>query len=101
MSLKLKVLDAKKDTHQLDNSRFLDVHFNIVEVDEEGNEKVVAERRLGFPIDAPKEVVEKALADYLLVFKSDLDLSAANADFEAKEKSADEVIAGLADKEIG
>lgn len=91
MAFKMKVIGAKKDDLQCDNSRFIDVHF-VIE-DAEGEQ--VAERHLGFPIDATREFIDEALNKYVQTFGLDASQAEASKEREAVEKSADKVIDDL------
>jgi hypothetical protein len=91
MEYSTKITDAKKGFSLADNESFIDVSFNIL--DEEGN--VVAERKLGFPVDTPEDEIRETVKKNGEMYQKDHE-TAAEAETRAEaEKVADETISNL------
>lgn len=100
MPKQAKIIDAHitsvtTETLVEDNSRFLDVIFDILQDDE-----VIATRKLGFPLDAPQEEIEQEVKKTAQGYKADLLLAESRKEQEETEAQAQEVIESLTNKEL-
>lgn len=92
---KLRVKDTQKQTSVETSERYLDVDFEILK-----GEKVVAERKLGFPLDTPEKEVKEALKKYLKTFESEEKQKETQEGIDKQDKNAENVIAKLKDFEL-
>lgn len=92
---KATITSIGKATLQEDGSEFLDVCFEIS--NEDG---VLAVRRLGFPLDTSKEIVEEEVRKALDTFTADATYAEAHKEHDAAHAKADETIEALVGAEI-
>lgn len=90
-----KITDAKKEFSLPDNASYLDVRFDILL-----NDKVVAERRLAFPLGTTEEAITAEVKKYCQMFENDHKLAAEAAERQAQEAEAEKVVAGLKGQEV-
>lgn len=90
-----KVTEAKKGFSMVDNQSYLDVTFNILL-----NNKVVAERRLAFPIGTTEEAITKLVKQYCKMFENDHALAADAKIRSEADAEAEGVLKQLRGKEI-
>lgn len=112
MEVKLKVTSVTKLDVQADNNTVLDVAYDIVEVtpapanpenpDAEATptEAVVRSDRQSFPLDTSKEAMVEALTKVKDLYISEKAQSAANAELDAANAQADQVITEVSGLEI-
>lgn len=90
-----RITSVTTETLVEDNSRYLDVTFDILSDDE-----VIATRKLGFPLDTPQEEIEQEVKKTAQGYKADLLLAASRQEQEETEAKAQEVIESLTNKEL-
>lgn len=95
MSYTAKITDAKKGFSLPDNAPYLDVWFNILL-----GKKVVAERRLAFPIGTTEEAITAEVEAYCKMFENDHALAEKVAKRSEEEAKADSVLENLKGKEV-
>lgn len=94
--VKIAITGSEKLLVQADNSYQISVAFDILD---EAGEKL-AERVLGFPFGITPAEVKNELIKFARTYEDDRQRSVANADFEAQQAQADEVIASVDGLEI-
>lgn len=90
-----KITDAKTMDYLADNSKVLDVRFDIL-LDGE----VVVERRLAFPLGTTQEAIIGELKAYCQMFENDHALAAEAAKRSELEAEAESVLSGLKGQEV-
>ena len=90
-----KIVDAKKEFSLSDNASYLDVRF---EISLDG--KVVAERRLAFPMGTTEEAITAEVKAYCKMFEDDTERAAKCAERSKVEAEAEEILSGLKGKEV-
>lgn len=95
MSYKAKITKAQKGFSLPDNTSYLDVWFNILL-----DKKVVAERRLAFPIGTTEEAITAEVKAYCKMFEDDYALAEKVAKRSEEEAIADSVLENLKGKEV-
>jgi len=90
-----KITDAKVELSLPDNEKYLDVRFDILL-----NDKVVAERRLAFPLGTTEEAITAEVKKYCQMFENDHKLAAEAAERQAKEAEAESVLSNIKGQEV-
>jgi len=90
-----KIKEVNKEFSLPDNCSLLSVCFDILL---DGD--VVAERRLGFPIDTSEEQITDEVKKYCVMYAQDHELAADAAERSEAEAGASEVIKNLVGKEL-
>lgn len=85
----IEVLSVTKDTIVKTGERFLNVKAQIVD----GKKK--HPRNYAYPIDTPKKVIEKELANALDLYEQEKAQAAANEEADKAEAGADKTIEAL------
>lgn len=90
-----KITDAKVMDYLADNTKVLDVSFDVL-LDGE----VVAERRLAFPLGTTEEAITAEVKAYCQMFENDHALAAEAAKRSEAEADAEVVLANLKGQEL-
>lgn len=95
MGYTAKITEAREEFFLSENKPFMDIHFDILL-----DGKVVAERRLAYPIGTPASAIEADISAYCKMYEKDYELAAkAEANAKIKEES-DKILNSLKGKEI-
>jgi len=89
------ITDARKEFSLPDNASYLDIWFDILL-----DNKVVAKRRLGFPLGTTEEAITEEVKAYCRMFKNDHALAAEAAKRSEAEAEAESVLSSLKGIEV-
>lgn len=89
--LSIKITSIEKASSIPDGTRYLDVGFDILDEDE----KVVASRKLAFPLDMETKIIKDELKRYLKNYESELKSAEKQAEIDKQDKAADKTISQL------
>jgi len=90
-----KITEAKKEFSLPDNKSYLDIRFDILR---EG--KVIAERRLAFPLGTTDKEIFAELKKYCGMYQNDHKLAAEAGKRMKEEAEAEETLKGLTGVEV-
>ena len=90
-----KITEAKKEFSLSDNASYLDVWFDI-----SLDGKVVADRRLAFPMGTTEEVILAEVKKYCQMFENDHALATQVAEKSEAEAEAESVLSSLKGQEV-
>lgn len=90
-----KITEAKKEFSLSDNASYLDVWFDILL-----DGKVVADRRLAFPMGTTEEAILAEVKKYCQMFENDHALAAKVAEKSEAEAEAESVLSNLKGQEV-
>ena len=90
-----KIKDAKKDFSLANNDPFLDIWFDIL-----CDGEIVAERRLGFPIETTQEAITAEVKAYCIMYENDYAGAAKAAERSEAEAEAEKTLSALKGIEI-
>lgn len=95
MSYTAKIRAVNQEFSLADNAPLLSVHFDVL-LDGEP----VAERKLGFPIDATEDVITAEVKQYCVMYENDHELAKGAEERRKAESEAQVVADSLKGKEV-
>lgn len=90
--LKARITEMPKATLVETGEQYLDVHFEIYELDKKEKEVVLATKRLAFPLTVSQEDLASAIRESVDLFETERQASIDRAEQDAADKNADELI---------
>jgi hypothetical protein len=90
-----KITDAKEEFIISDNAKVMDITFDILK-----DGKVVAERRLNFPLGTAEEDITQQIKDYLKMYEGDYAGAEKAAKAAEVKEASDKVLNSLKGREL-
>jgi hypothetical protein len=100
MTYKYTITDAKILPVMADNTQLMDVAYDVVSVDEENVETVVASFKEGYPLGTAEETIREACQRKVDGYVSDLAKAAEEAEQNAVLQETNEVLTNLLNPQV-
>lgn len=97
---KIKITNAERFDSIPDNETVIDVSFDVVEVNEAGEETVIESLRESFSLKSTQEDIENHLQKRLSTYKLDKEQAEIQEDLDTTLQKADETIESLVGAEV-